>query len=176
VVYPHLVPSLIEIAVISMPYSLDHTPILEGDVFPIPIIMHHLQPRIEEVLVPVQYLVNHICLVEGDASFKHIVCIPDPTPFEQERLLLSLISLPPSIEEIPFDWDGLVGYPITHPMSFPVRDIIRYITETISFTITLSSSTWRDLGFPKLMSAIRKILTFHRSPAREPWPPPWLAA
>jgi hypothetical protein len=65
-----------------------------------------------------------------------------------------------------------VGYPMPPPMSFQVRDIIRYIMETVTSASTLSSSNWRALDFPKLVLAICKILTFHIIPARDPWPPP----
>jgi hypothetical protein len=123
-VSPHLVSPLIEIALMLLQYSLNHTPIFEGDVSPIPVVMHPIQPRIEEVVVSVQSLVNPTPLVEGDASFNHVLNIPDPTPSERERVLLSPIYLPPSLKEIPFDWDNLVGYPIPPPMYFPVRDII----------------------------------------------------
>jgi hypothetical protein len=109
--------------------------------------------------------------MEDDASFNHIISILDPAPSEREIFFLSLSTLSLSPEEVPFNWDGFVGYLMPHPMSFPIRDIIRYITETITSVSSLSSSTWRDLGFPKIMSAIHKMLTFHRSLAWEPWPP-----
>jgi hypothetical protein len=150
VVSPNHVPPLIDVTVIPLQSSSYHTPIVEGDVSPIHVILHHLQPRIEEVVIPVKYVVNPTPLVEGDAFFNHVISIPDPGPFEQERVLLSLSSSPPSIKEITFDWDGLVGYPMPPPMSFPVRDIIQYIIETISSISALSSLTLRDLGFPSL--------------------------
>jgi hypothetical protein len=93
----------------------------------------------------------------------------------KRRVLLFLSSLPPSLHEVPFDWDGLVGYPMPPPMSFPGRDIILYITKTITSVSTLSSSTWRALGLPELVSVLRKILTFHIRSVREPWPPLGLA-
>jgi hypothetical protein len=102
-VSPHPVSPLIDTIVIPIQSSLDHPPVIEGGVPPIPIITHPFQPRIEEVFIPVQSLVNPTLLVEGDASFNHVVSIPDPTPSEQERVLLSLSYLPLSIEEIPFD-------------------------------------------------------------------------
>jgi hypothetical protein len=134
--------------------------------------MHPIQPMVEEVVVPMQYPVNPTLLLEGDASFNHVIIISSTAPSEQERVLLSPSTLPPSPGEVPFDWDGLVGYPMPPPMSFQVRDVIRYIMEKVTSTSTLSSSTWRALGFPKLVSAIRKMLTFHKNPAWEPWPPP----
>jgi hypothetical protein len=123
VVSPHLVPP-IDMTVMPLQSSLDHTPIFEGDVSPIPVILHPLQPRIEEVVVPVQSLVNPTLFAEGDASFNHVINIPDLAPFERERDLLSLSPLPPGFEEITFDWNGLVGYPMPLPMYFPIRDII----------------------------------------------------
>jgi hypothetical protein len=71
-----------------------------------------------------QSLVNPTLLLEGDASFNHVISISSTTPSEQERVLLSPSTLPPSPGEVPFDWDGLVGYPMPPPMSFQVRDII----------------------------------------------------
>jgi hypothetical protein len=93
--------------------------------------MHPLQPIIEEVVTPVQSLVNPTLPEESDASFNHIVNIPNPAPSEQERVFLSPSPLPPGFEEITFDWDSPMGYPIPPPMSFPLRDIVRSITETI---------------------------------------------
>jgi hypothetical protein len=141
-------------------------------VSPIPVVLHPLQTRVEEVVIPVQCMVNPTLCLEDDTSFKHGLNIPNNTPSEHKIFFLSSGYLPPCPEEVPFDWDGLVGFPMPPSMSFPVRDIIRYIIETITSASSLSSSTWRDLGFSKLMSAIRKMLTFHRSLAQEPWHPP----
>jgi hypothetical protein len=134
--------------------------------------MNPLQPIIEEVVTPVQSLVNPTLPKESDVSFIHVINIPDHSPSERERFILPPSALPPSLDEVPFDWDNLMGHPIPPPMSFPLRYIIRTITETIYSVITFPSSTWRALGFPKFLSAIRKILTFHRRPVWEPWPPP----
>jgi hypothetical protein len=131
---------------------------------------------VEEVVIPMEYPVNPTLPLEGDASFNHVIIISSIAPYEQERVLLSLSTLPPSPREVPFKWDGIVGYPIPPPMSFQVRYIIRYIMGKVTSARTLSYSTWRALGFPKLASAIRKILNLHRNPTREPWPPPWNAS
>jgi hypothetical protein len=171
VVSPHLVSPLIDTTVMSIQSSPDHTSIVEGDVSPVPIITHHIQPEVEEVVVPVQPLVNPTLLLEGDASFIHVIGIYDTTHSEQERVLLPLSALSPIPGEVPFDWDGLVGYLMASPMSFQVRDIIRYIMKTVTSASTLSSSTWRAFGFPKIVSDIHKILTFHKSPSQDPWPP-----
>jgi hypothetical protein len=171
-VSPYPVSLLIDTTVMTMQSSPYHTPIIKGDVSPIPIIMNPIQPRVEEVVVPVQSLVNPTLLLEGDASFNHVIIISDTAPSEQERVLLSLSTLPSILGEVPFDWDGLVGYPMPLPMSFQIGDIIRYIMEMVTSASTLSSSTWRSLGFPKIMSDICKMLTFQKIPSREPWPLP----
>jgi hypothetical protein len=68
-----------------------------------------------------------IHLLEGDASFNHVISISSNAPSKQERVLLSSSDLPPSPEEVPFDWDSLLGYPIPSPRHFQVRDVIQYM-------------------------------------------------
>jgi hypothetical protein len=159
---PHTAPPLINMVVTLLQSPLELTPVFEGDASPIPVDMHLHQPRIEEVVTPVQSLASPNLLMESDASFDHVVIILDPAPSEQERVFLSPSPLPLGFEEINFDWDSQMGYPISPPIYFPLRDIVRSITKTIYSVSALSSSTWRALGFPKLMSSIHKILTFHR--------------
>jgi hypothetical protein len=102
-VSPHPMSPLIGIAVMLLQSYLEDTPVIEGEVSPISVIVHPLQPRIEEVFVPVQSLVNPTLLVECDESFNHVINIPDKTPSEQEIFFLSPSTPPPSPEEIPFD-------------------------------------------------------------------------
>jgi hypothetical protein len=82
VVSPHPVSPLINMTIMPLQFSPDHTHVVKGYVSPIPIITHPLQPRIEEVVIPVPSLVNPTPLMEGDASFNHVVRIHDPTPSE----------------------------------------------------------------------------------------------
>jgi hypothetical protein len=142
-----------------MKYSIDPTLLLEND-------------KSKEAVTPMQFLVDPALLVLVLYLLFHVLSISITSPSEQERGLLFPSSLPSSLYEIPFDWDGLMGYPMPPPMSFPRRDIIRHNTETITFVSTFSSSTWRALGLLELVSVLRKILAFHRRSAREPWPPP----
>jgi hypothetical protein len=107
-----------------MQSSLDHTPFVEGDVSHVPIITHLIQPIFEEVVVQVQTLYSPNVFLEGVSSFNYVVIIYDSAHSKQERVLLSSSTLTPSPGEVPFDWDGVVGYPMPLPMSFQVRDII----------------------------------------------------
>jgi hypothetical protein len=171
-VSPHTTSPLILSMVPSTQFSPDLASFVEGEASLAPVTMHHLQPIIEEMTTPVQYLVNPTLPEENDAPFSHVINISNPPPSKRERFILSQKLLPPSPDEVPFDWNDLMGHPIPPPMYFPLRDIIQTITETVTTISTFSSSTWRALGFPKILSAIREILTFHRRPRREPWPSP----
>jgi hypothetical protein len=173
-----------EPTIVSMKSLTDNTPIFWGDAPLDLVVSHHIQQMVEEVVVSMQCLINPTLLLESD-KYKEVIApmqfLVDPTllvlvlyllchvlsisitsTYEQERVLLFSSSLPPSPDKVPFDWDGLVGHPMPLPMSFPLRDIILTITETMYFVSTFSSSTWRDLGFPKLLLAIHRILTFDK--------------
>ena len=193
-----VVSHLFQPTIVSMQSSIDNTLVFWGDTPLDLVVSHSIQPMVEEVVVSMQYSIDSTLLLESDKSKEavapmqflvdpvllvlvlyllcHVLSSSITSPSEQERVLLFLSSLPPSLDEVPFYWGGLMGYPRPPPMSFLGRDIIRYITETITFGSSLSSSTWRDLGLPELVSVLPKIPTFHRRSARGPWPPPWLAA
>jgi hypothetical protein len=189
-----VVSHIVQPMVVSMQSSTENTHVFWGDSPLDLVVSHHIQPMVEEVVVSMQYLIDPTLLSKSDKSKEVVVpmqFLVDPTllllvlyllchvlnisitsPFEKERVLLFPISLPPSLNEVPFHWDDLVGYPMPPPMSFPRRDIIRYNMKMITSIITLSSLTWRDLGLPELVSVLCKILTSHRRSTWEPWPPP----
>jgi hypothetical protein len=132
--------------VMSMQSSTDNTPIFGGDAPLDLVVSHPIQPMVEEVVVSMQSSIDPTLLLESDKSKEavapmqflvdpallvlvlyllcHVLSISSTSPSEQERVLLFPSSLPPSLDEVPFDWDGLVGYPMPLPMSFPGRDII----------------------------------------------------
>jgi hypothetical protein len=58
--------------------------------------------------LPMQSSVNPTLLLEGDASFDHVLSISIPVPSEQGSILLSLSKLPQSPRVVLFDWDNLV--------------------------------------------------------------------
>ena len=150
---------MVEEVVVPIKYSVDPTLLLESE-------------KSKEAVVPMQFLVNPTLLVLVLYLLCHVLNISITSPSEQDRFLFFPSSLPPSIDEVPFVWDGFVGYPMPPPMSFLGRYIIQYNTETITSVSTFPSLTWISLGLPKLGLVLRKIPTFHRKSAREPWPPP----
>jgi hypothetical protein len=180
--------------VVSMQSSTDTTPIFGGDASLDLVVSHPIQPMVEEVVMSMQSSVDPTLLLEsdkskevtlsmqssvnptlllgGDASFDHVLSISSPVPSEQGSIPLSSSTLPPSPRVVSFDWNDLVEPQLPSSTPFQIRGILRYIVDKVTSASILSSSTWKDLGFPKLVSVICELLTFDRSPAREPWPPP----
>jgi hypothetical protein len=134
-VVSHPIQPMFEEVVVSMQYSIDPTLLLESE-------------KSKETIVPMQFLVDLDLLILVLHLLCHVFSISITSPSKQERVLLFPSSLPPNLDEVPFDWDGLVGYPMPLHMSFPGRDIILYITKMINSASTFSSLTWRDLGLP----------------------------
>jgi hypothetical protein len=85
---------------------------------------HSFSPLIDMAIIPMESSPDPTPVLSSETSLDHVISISSPTPSKQERVLLSLNTLPPSIGEVPFDWDGLVGYQIPPPIPFPVRDIL----------------------------------------------------
>jgi hypothetical protein len=63
-------------------------------------------------------------VVRSETSFDHVINIYSPASSEQERVLLSPSTLPPSFGEVPFDWDGILGYQIISPTPFQIRGVL----------------------------------------------------
>ena len=146
-----------------MQYSVDPTLLLESD-----------KPK--EVILPMQSSVNPTLLLEGDAFFDHILSISSHVPFGHGRILIYPSTLPPCPRVVYFDRNDLVEPRFPSSTPFYIRGILRYIVEKVTSASILSSSTWKALGFPKLVLAICDLLIFDRIPAREPWPPPLYAS
>jgi hypothetical protein len=141
-----VVSHLVQPMVVSMQSLTDNTLVFGGDAPLDFVFLHPFQPMVEELVVLMHSLVDPTLLLESDKTqgavvpmqflvdpallvlvlylLCHVLIIYSTSPYKQERVLLIPSSLPPSLNEVPFDWDGLVGYPMPLPMSFPGRDII----------------------------------------------------
>jgi hypothetical protein len=177
-----------------MQYSTNTTPIFGGDVSLDLVLSHPIQPTVEEVFVSMQssidptlllesdkskevtllmqFSVNPTLILGGDASFDHFLSIYSFVPSEKGIIPLSSRILPPSPRVVSFDWNDLIEPQIPSSIPFQIREIIRYLVDKVTYESILSSSTWKSLGFPKIVSVICEILTFDRISAREPWTPP----
>jgi hypothetical protein len=187
-------PSLVDTVVMPMQYLVDTPLPLGADASIDLVVSHPIQPTVQEVVVlmqysvdpnlllesdkpkevklPMQSLTNPTLLLEGDVSFDHVLIISSSVPSSLGIIPLSSSMLPPSPRVVSFDWSDLVEPRLPSYTPFQIRGILRYIVDKVTSASILSSLTWKDLGFPKLVSTLHKLLTFHKSPAREPWPPP----
>jgi hypothetical protein len=133
-----VVSHLVQPSVMLMQSSTDNTPIFWGDAPLDLVVSHPIQPMGEEVVVSMQYSINPTLLLESDKSKEvvvpmqflvdpallvlvlyllcHVLSISSTSNFEQERVLLFPNILPPSSDEVPFDWNDLMGHPITAPL------------------------------------------------------------
>jgi hypothetical protein len=180
--------------VMSMQSSIDTTLIFGGDASLDLVVSHPIQPMVGdvdvlmqsstnttlllesdkpmEVTFPMQSSVNPTLLLKGDVSFDHVLRISSSVPASLGRIPLSSSMIPPSPRVVSFDWNDIIEPRIPSSTPFQIRDILRYIVDKVTSASILSSSTWKYLGFPKLVSALCKLLTFHINPAWELWPPP----
>jgi hypothetical protein len=166
----HVVSHPVQPAVMPMQFSSDTTPILGSDVSLDLIVSHPIQPMVEEVVVPMQslvdptlllesdkskkvtlsmqYSVNPTLLLGGDAYFEHVLTISIHVTSEQGSIPLSLSTLPQIPRMVSFDWNDIV--------------------DNGSYASILSSSAWQVLGSPKIVSVTCELLTFDKILAWEP--------
>jgi hypothetical protein len=135
-----VVSHLVQPTTVSMQSSTTNTPVFLGN-SPLDLVVSHpIKPMVEDVVVSMQSSIDPTLLLESDKSKEavmimqflvdpsllvfvlyllcHVLNISSTSPSEQEIFLLFLSSLPPSLDEVPFHWDILVGYPMPSPMSF----------------------------------------------------------
>jgi hypothetical protein len=141
-----VVSHLVQPTVVSMQSLTTNTHVFWGDAPLDLVVLHPIQPMVEDVVVSMKFSINPTLLLESDKSKKavapmqflvdpsllvlvlyllcHVLSISSTSPNEQEKFLLFPCSLPPGLDEVPFHWDCLVGYPMPPPMSFLGRYII----------------------------------------------------
>jgi hypothetical protein len=142
-----------------MKYLVDPTLLLESD-------------KSKDVTLSMQYSVNPTLVLGGDTSFDHVLSIYSYVPFEQGRIPLSPSTLPPSPRMLSFDLNDLVHTRLPSFAPFKIMGVRRCIIDEGSSTSILSSSTWKYLGSPKILSTTSELWDFERSISWEPWPPP----
>jgi hypothetical protein len=138
-----------------MKSSVDPTLFLESD-------------KYKEVVLPMQYLVDPTPLLGSDVSFDHDLRISILVHSEQGGIPLSLSTLPLSSRMVSFDWNDLVETLLPSSTPFQIMfginslGIRQSIVDEGSYASILSSSTWKSLGSPKLVSATSEFLAFER--------------
>jgi hypothetical protein len=125
-----VVPHHVQPVVVSMQSSTDIIPIFRGDASLELVFSHPIQPMVEEVVMPIKYLVDPTLLLESDISkgvvtpmqfsvdpsflilvlylLCHVLIISSAIPFAQWSIPLSLSMLPPSPKVVSFNWNDIV--------------------------------------------------------------------
>jgi hypothetical protein len=85
---------------------------------------HYVSPLNDTTIMLMQSSPDPTLVLRSETSFDHVINISSQVPFEQERDLLSPSTLPPSLGEVSFKWDGLVWYQIPSPMPFQIRGVL----------------------------------------------------
>jgi hypothetical protein len=100
-----------------------------------------------------------------------VFSISSLVPSKQGGIPLSSSMLPPSTRMVSFDWNDLVEplLPSFKPFLIVVRvnsiGIFQTIVDEGSFASILSSSAWKALDYPKLVSSTNELLDFDRIPS-----------
>jgi hypothetical protein len=146
-----------------------------------------------KVVTLLQSLVDPTLLLKSVESTKVVTQMPslvDPTPLlgsemstdyvfnissfilsEQGGILLALSTPPPSPRMVSFDWNDLVEPCLPSSAPFQIRvevnstNIYRCIVHEGASASILSSSVWKVLGSPKLVSTSHELLDFERCPS-----------
>jgi hypothetical protein len=105
-----------------------------------------------------------------DVSIDYVFSIFGSVFSEQGDILLAPSTPPPSPRMVSFDWNDLVEPHLPSSSPFQIRvevnstNIYRCIVDEGASASILSSSVWKFLGSPKLVSTSHELLAFDRCP------------
>jgi hypothetical protein len=124
-----------------------------------------------KVVMPMQYLVDPTLLMGSDVSTDYVFSISSSVLSEQGGIPLTSSTPPPSPRMVSFDWNDLVEPHLPSSTPFQIRvevnskNIYRCIVDEGASASILSSSAWKALGSPELVSASHELLDFDRRPS-----------
>jgi hypothetical protein len=149
---------VVEKVVISMQSSIDPTLLLESF-------------ESTKVVTPMQSLVDPTPLLGSEVSTDYVFIISSLVLLEQGGILIALSTPPPSPKMVYFDWNDLVEPHLPSSAPFQIRvevnskNIYRCIVDEGASTSILSSSVWKVLESPELVSGSHELLDFDRCPS-----------
>jgi hypothetical protein len=123
------------------------------------------------VVTSIQSLVDPTFLLGSDVSIDYVFSISSLVLLEQGGILLVPSTPPPSPRMVSFDWNDLAKSHLPSSAPFQIRvevnsiNIYRCIVDEGASASILSSSVWKVLGSPKLVSALYELLAFDRCPS-----------
>jgi hypothetical protein len=118
-----------------------------------------------------QSSVDPTLLLESDVSTDYVFIISSSLLSEQGGILLASSKPLPSLRMVSFDWNDLVEPHLPSSAPFQIRvefnstNIYQCIVDEGASTSILSSSVWKFLGSPELVSTSHELLDFDRCPS-----------
>jgi hypothetical protein len=180
--------------VMLMQSSVDPTPLLGDEVLLDHVVSQPIQPLVDKlvtsmqssvdptlileslestkVVTPMQSSANTTLLSESDVSTDYVFSISSLGLSEQGGIPLILSTPPPSPTMVSFHWNDLVepclpsSAPFQIRFEFNSKKICRCIVDEGAFASILSSSVWKVLGSPEIVSALHELLAFDRRPTK----------
>jgi hypothetical protein len=135
------------------------------------VVSQPIQPLVAKVVMPMQSMDDPTLLLGSDVSTDYVFSIFSSVFSEQGGIRLTPSTPPPSPRMVSFDWNDLVEprLPLSAPFQIRVEvnstNIYRCIVDEGASASILSSSVWKVLGYPKLVSASHELLAFDRCPS-----------
>jgi hypothetical protein len=155
----------------SMHSSNDPTPLLGGEVPLNHVVSQPIHPLVVKVVMSMQSSDDPTLLLESDVSIDYVFNISGLVFSEQGGILFISSTPPPSPRMVSFDWNDLVETCLPSPTPFQIRvevnstNIYRCNVDEGAFASILSSSVWKVLGSPELVSTSHELLAFDRRPS-----------
>jgi hypothetical protein len=130
-----------------------------------------IHPLVSKLVMLMQSSDDPTLLLGSDISTDYVFSISGLVFSEQGGIPLIPITPPPSPRMVSFDWNDLVEPRLPSSAPFQIRfevnstNIYRCIVDEGASASILSSSVWKVLGSPKLVSASHELLAFDRCPS-----------
>lgn len=124
-------------------------------------------PLVDKVVELIPYFVDHTLPLESEFNTTQVLLVTlDLT--EQGGVSLVLLKLPLSNRGIAFDWNQLTETPLPCYMHLQIRlntchkKIYHTIIDEGAYVMIISSTTWKSLCSPQLVSITQNLLSFNR--------------
>jgi hypothetical protein len=159
---------LVEKVVMSMQSSVDHTLLLGGEVPLDHVFLQPIHPLVMKVVMPMQSSNDPTPLLGSEVSTDYVFSVSSSVLSEQGGIPLIPSTPPTSPRMVSFDWNDLVEPHLPSVAHFQIRvevnstNIYRCIVDEGSSASILSSSVWKVLGSPELVSSPHELLAFDR--------------
>jgi hypothetical protein len=130
-----------------------------------------IYPLVAKVVMSMHSSDDSTLLLGSDVSANYVFSISGSIFSEQGGIIFILSTPPPSPRMVSFDWNDLVEPHLPSSAPFQIRvefnsiNIYRCIVDEGASASILSSSVWKVLGSPELVSASHELLAFDRHPS-----------